>query len=91
MAGPDLSAVTGAVDFATTLGAVLGVGAALVVVYVAWKGALMVLDAVRGGVWVGNDGREYTGRELDRIWESMDSQERDAWGFKSKSDFYDSV
>lgn len=48
-AGPDLTALTTAVDFGTVTTAVLGVAAALIVVYIAWKGAKMVLAAVRGG------------------------------------------
>lgn len=48
-AGPDLSTVTAAVDFGTVTTAVLGVAAALIVVYIAWKGAKMVISAVKGG------------------------------------------
>lgn len=48
-AGPDLTSITSAVDFGTVTSAVLLVGAALVVVYIAWKGAKMVISAVRGG------------------------------------------
>jgi hypothetical protein len=48
-AGPDLSTLTSAVDFGTVTTAILGVAAALIVVYIAWKGAKMVLAAVRGG------------------------------------------
>lgn len=47
--GPDLSTVTAAVDFGTVTTAVLGVAAALIVVYIAWKGAKMVIAAVKGG------------------------------------------
>ncbi len=47
-AGPDLSTITSAVDFGTVTTAILGVGAAIVVVYIAWKGAKMVISAVRG-------------------------------------------
>lgn len=47
--GPDLTTVTAAVDFGTVTTAVLGVAAALIVVYIAWKGAKMVIAAVRGG------------------------------------------
>lgn len=46
--GPDLSTVTSAVDFGTVTTALLGVAAAVVVVYLAWKGAKMVIAAVRG-------------------------------------------
>lgn len=45
----DLSDLTTAVDFSTTTTAVLGVAAALIGVYIAWKAAKMVLSAVRGG------------------------------------------
>lgn len=45
----DLTALTAAVDFSTTTTAVLGVAAALIVVYIAWKAAKMVISAVRGG------------------------------------------
>ena len=47
--GPDLSTLTTAVDFGTVTTAILGVAAALIVVYIAWKGAKMVISAVRGG------------------------------------------
>ena len=45
----DLTSLTTAVDFSTTTTAVLGVAAALIGVYIAWKAAKMVLSAVRGG------------------------------------------
>lgn len=48
-AGPDLTTLTTAVDFGTVTTAVLGVAASLIVVYIAWKGAKMVIAAVRGG------------------------------------------
>lgn len=48
-AGPDLSTLTAAVDFGTVTTALLGVAASLIVVYIAWKGAKMVLGAVKGG------------------------------------------
>lgn len=48
-AGPDLTTITAAVDFGTVTTAVLGVAASLIVVYIAWKGAKMVIAAVRGG------------------------------------------
>lgn len=48
-AGPDLSGLTGSIDFGTVVTAVLAVAGALVVVYIAWKGAKMVLSAVRSG------------------------------------------
>lgn len=47
--GPDLSTLTAAIDFSTVTTAVLGAGAALIVVYIAWKGAKLVISAVRGG------------------------------------------
>jgi len=47
--GPDLSTLTAAIDFGTVTTAVLGAAAALIVVYIAWKGAKMVISAVRGG------------------------------------------
>lgn len=48
-AGPDLTTLTTAVDFGTVTTAVLGVAASLIVVYIAWKGAKMVIAAVKGG------------------------------------------
>ena len=45
----DLTALTTAVDFSTTTTAILSVAAALIVVYIAWKAAKMVISAVRGG------------------------------------------
>lgn len=47
-AGPDLTTLTAAVDFGTVTTAILGVGAAIIVVYIAWKGAKMVIGAVKG-------------------------------------------
>jgi len=47
-AGPDMSNLTTAVDFGTVTTAVLAVAAALIVVYIAWKGAKLVVGAVRG-------------------------------------------
>lgn len=45
----DLTAVTSAVDFSTVITALLLVAAALAGVYIAWKGAKMILSAIRGG------------------------------------------
>lgn len=47
-AGPDMTSLTTAVDFGTVTTAVLGVAAAVIVVYIAWKGAKLVVGAVRG-------------------------------------------
>lgn len=47
-AAVDLTSLTTAVDFSTTTAAVLGVAAALIVVYIAWKAAKMVIGALRG-------------------------------------------
>lgn len=50
MAGPDMSVlVAAATDWSAEISAVLAVAGALLVVHVAWKGAKMLLDAVRGG------------------------------------------
>lgn len=46
--GPDLSTLTAAVDFGTVTTALLGVAASIIVVYIAWKGAKMVIGAVKG-------------------------------------------
>ena len=48
-AGPDMTTLTTAVDFGTVTTAILSVAASLIVVYIAWKGAKMVLGAVKGG------------------------------------------
>lgn len=45
----DLTSLTTAVDFSTTTTAILAVAAGLIVVYIAWKAASMVLSAVRRG------------------------------------------
>ena len=45
----DLTSVTNAVDFSTVVTALLLVAAALAGVYIAWKGAKMILIAIRGG------------------------------------------
>jgi hypothetical protein len=47
--GPDMSNLTSAVDFGTVTTALLGVAAALIVVYIAWKGAKIILTAVKSG------------------------------------------
>ncbi len=44
----DLTSLSTAVDFSTTTTAVLGVASALIVVYIAWKAAKMVIGALRG-------------------------------------------
>lgn len=44
----DLTSLTTAVDFSTTTTAVLAVAAGLIVVYIAWKAAKMVIGALRG-------------------------------------------
>ncbi len=45
----DYTTLTTAVDFSTVTTAVVTVAAALVLVYIAWKGAKMILLAVKGG------------------------------------------
>mgnify|MGYP001415251336 CR=1 FL=1 len=47
-APPDLTSMTAAVDFSTVTTALLSVGAAIIVVYIAWKGAKMLISAVKG-------------------------------------------
>lgn len=48
-APPDLTSLTAAVDFSTASSAILLVGAALIVVYITIKAAMMVIRMVRGG------------------------------------------
>lgn len=43
----DLSSLTTAIDFSTTTTAILAAAAALIVVYIAWKAAGLVIAAVR--------------------------------------------
>jgi len=45
--GPDFSTLTSAVDFSTATAAILSVAALLAVVYVTWRGAKMVLGAIK--------------------------------------------
>lgn len=47
-AGPDMTSLTTAIDFGTVTTAILAAAAALIVVYVAFKGAKLVIAAVRG-------------------------------------------
>lgn len=47
-AGPDMSGLTGAVDFGTVTTAVLAIAGMLAVVYVAVKGASIGLSMLRG-------------------------------------------
>lgn len=44
----DLSSLTTAVDFTSTITAILATAAIMVGVYVAWKAAKMVIGAIRG-------------------------------------------
>lgn len=46
-APPVLTTLTEAVDFSTVTAAILGVGAAAVGMYLAWRGAKFVLSAVK--------------------------------------------
>ncbi|WP_428086483.1 hypothetical protein [Candidatus Thioglobus sp.] len=46
---PDYSTLTTSVDFSTATTAILVVAASLMVVYVTFKGAKLVMSAVRGG------------------------------------------
>ena len=48
-AGPDMSALTAAVDFGTVTTAILAIAAILAVVYVAVKGARIGLSMIKGG------------------------------------------
>ena len=45
---PDYATLTSAVDFSTTTTAVLVVAAALTIVYVTFKGAKLIMSAVKG-------------------------------------------
>lgn len=47
-AGVDLSTLTTAIDFSTTTTAIMGAAAALMVVYIAFKAAKLVIRAVKG-------------------------------------------
>jgi hypothetical protein len=47
-AGPDLTPLTGAVDFSTTITAVLAISGLLASVYIAIKGARTVLGMIKG-------------------------------------------
>lgn len=47
-AGPDMSGLTGAVDFGTVTTAILAIAGMLAVVYVAVKGARIGLSMLRG-------------------------------------------
>lgn len=46
-APPDLTSITTAVDFSTVTAAILGVGAAAIGMYLAWRGAKFVIIAVK--------------------------------------------
>lgn len=54
MAGPDLTPLVTQIQFDTTTLALMGVFASIAVVYVTWKGVLLVLAAISGKVLVGN-------------------------------------
>lgn len=89
MAGPDLSIVTAAVDFSTILPALLSVFGAVVVVYLTWKGAKMVLVAVAGGgggsVSVGLNG--YSESQYRKWWDEMDDGMKSFYGVSSYEDY----
>ncbi len=46
-AGPDFSTLTAAVDFSSAVTAVMAVGAAVAIVYIAMRGVRAVLSAIR--------------------------------------------
>lgn len=48
-AGPDMTTLTAAVDFSTVTTAVLGAAASLILVYLAVKGARLLIGMIRGG------------------------------------------
>lgn len=48
MTAADVSAITGSVDYATIITGIGAVAAAAAVVYVAFKGAKMLLGVIRG-------------------------------------------
>lgn len=45
----DYGVLTSSVDFSSVIVALMAVAASLMLVYIAWKGAKMILAAVRGG------------------------------------------
>lgn len=47
-AGPDFSTLTASIDFSTATTAILAIGAALAIAYIAVKGVCLVLGALRG-------------------------------------------
>lgn len=47
-APPDFTALTAAVDYSTVISSVLGIAALAAVLYITWKGAKMVITAIRG-------------------------------------------
>lgn len=47
-AGVDFSTLTGAVDFSTLIAAVLAIGGNILIVYVAFKGAKVLISSVKG-------------------------------------------
>jgi hypothetical protein len=49
MTAADVTAVVSAVDYTTIITGLAGIAAAVVVVLVAWRGAKILLGAVRGG------------------------------------------
>jgi hypothetical protein len=48
-AGPDLSSLTSSVSVSTTVTAILAIGATLAVLFIAIRGAKVVLSMIRGG------------------------------------------
>jgi hypothetical protein len=46
--GPDLSTLSGAVDFGTVVTAILAVGVAAVSAILAWRGVKMIFAAIKG-------------------------------------------
>lgn len=45
---PDYTTLTGAIDMSTTTAAILAVAAIMMVVYITWKGAKMILRMFKG-------------------------------------------
>lgn len=47
-AGPDYTTLTASVNFSDVITALLAVAASIIAVYIAWKGAKLIIHAVKG-------------------------------------------
>lgn len=79
MAGPDLAVLTAAIDFDSVTAALLSVLSALLVVYVTWESAKILLRVVRGDYEGHYDDYTYEDYERDQVQNGLTVMTRDEY------------